>query len=119
MKKMRLKPIKDFVKVGFGDDIKMEKMLQIIGAEEIQNKIVKLTLIPYTSKEVREKHKSFLSMASSGLNVKDMVQEIQGHQQQKTHIYITHDEWLNTFKNKMYSAIKMNIELVKEMPNRE
>lgn len=91
----------------------MEMIIQIIGAEEIANKIVKLTCIPYTTQVVREKHKSFISMATSGLNVKDMVQEIQGHQQQKHIIYVSQDIWRHELKNRLYSTIKVNIELDK------
>jgi hypothetical protein len=97
----------------------MEKMLQIIGAKEVANKIVEITCIPYTSTEVREKKKSMLSMAMQGINVSEMVQEIQGERQQFTKFYVTQDEWLNFFKNKMYSAIKVDISMFKEMPDRK
>jgi len=97
----------------------MEMLIQIIGAEEVSNDVVKLTCIPYTSKEVRQKHKSFLSMAGSGLNVADMVQEIQGHQQKKHVLFISRDEWIKEFKNRLYSTIKVNIELQKFIPSEE
>ena len=96
----------------------MEKILQIIGAKIVQNKMVELTLIPYTSQEVRQKHQSFLTMATKGLNVKDMVEEIQGHRQQISTLFISEDEWLNTFKNKIYSTIKVDMSLEKMMPDR-
>jgi len=97
----------------------MEMIIQIIGAEEIANNVVKLTCIPYTSKQIREKHKSFLSMATTGMNVSDMVQEIQGHQQKKHILYINRDEWRHEFKNRLYSTIKVNIALDKFIPDKE
>ena len=96
----------------------MEKILQIIGAKEVANKIVEITCIPYVVAEVREKKKSMLAMAAKGMNVSEMVKEIQGEQQQLTKFYVTQDEWLNFFKNKMYSAIQVNIAMFKEMPDR-
>jgi len=96
----------------------IEKKLQVIGAREVENHIVELTLIPYTSKEVRQKHKGFIEMAMSGMVTKDIIKEVQGHRQQISKLYITRDEWLNIFKNKIYSAIDVNINMFKEMPDR-
>jgi len=96
----------------------MEKILQIIGAKVVENQMVELTLIPYTSKEVREKKMSMFEMATKGVNVTEMVKEIQGERQQMSKLYVSQDEWLNDFKNKLYSSIKIKIDMEKIMPDR-
>jgi len=96
----------------------MEKILQIIGAKVVENEIIELTLIPYTSKEVRKKKISMIDMAMKGVDTQQMVKEIQGERQQLSKLYVSQDEWLNTFKNKLYSSIKINIDMEKEMPDR-
>lgn len=93
----------------------MEKIVQIIGAEEIANRVVKLICIPYTTGEVQKKKISMLDMAMKGTNISEMVSEIQGEKKQYTHLYISRDEWINTFHNKLYSTIKLNISLEKEL----
>lgn len=97
----------------------MKMIIQIIGAEEVATNVIKLTCIPYTSKELRQKHKSFISMATQGLNVQDMVQEIQGHQQQKHILYVDRDTWRFEFKNRLYSTLKVDMELDKFIPDKD
>lgn len=96
----------------------MEKILQIVGAKLVENKMVKLVLIPYSSPEVRKKKESMLKLAISGVNVQDLVKQVQGDRQQLSKIFITQDEWLNVFKNKLFSTIKISFELEEVMPDR-
>ena len=93
----------------------MKKMVQIVGAKEVANKVVELTCIPYTSAEVREKKKSMMSMAMGGMDIAEMVQKVQGEQKQLTKIYISRDEWINELHNRLYSTLSIDIELDKEL----
>ena len=96
----------------------MGKIMQIVGAKVVENQMVKLSLIPYTSKEVRKKKISMLDLAVKGMDTQQMVKEIQGEQQQISILFISQDEWLNVFKNKLYTTIKINMSIEKELPSR-
>jgi len=88
-----------------------EQILQIIGAELIQNNLVEVTLIPFSN--VKVKSPSILDLASGG--IEQLIKETTKKQQSKTKLYITQDEWLNGFKNKLFSTIKLDMQLEKEM----
>jgi len=93
----------------------MKQILQIIGAKVVDAGVVEITCIPFTSGEVREKRKSMLSMAMKGINIQDMVKEVQGERQRFSVFYISQDEWINVFKNQLYSSIDVDININKKL----
>jgi len=89
----------------------MKQILQIVGAEVISKDMVKLTLIPYTSKEVQEKRPSLFELAKGGGGVQQLIEQTQSLQKQKSILFVSLDDWLNTFKNKPISKVSIDIQI--------
>jgi len=44
-----------------------------------------------------------------------MVKEVQGERQRFSVFYISQDEWINVFKNQLYSSIDVDININKKL----
>ena len=96
-----------------------KKELQIVGAEIIAgdtksqtglNGIVKLTCIPFSN--VRVKKSGFFNRVQNGATIEDLTREQieeTNRLMQKTILFITVDEYLHEYKNKLFTKITLDI----------
>lgn len=87
----------------------MKKELQIIGANIVGAKTVKVCCIPFTTPGVKKKEASLMSIAMGGAGIQDIMSEAQAKKSEITVFFVPLDEWLNTFKNRLLTKITMDV----------
>ena len=84
-------------------------MLQIVGADMINSHLVKISCIPYTTSQVKQKKPSIFEIAKGGASVQDLIRESEDAKLRLTVFYLNRDVWINEFKNRLYSVIEVDI----------
>jgi len=89
----------------------MKKELQILGAKSVGAKTVKVYCIPFTTKGVKEKTPSLLSIASGGAGIQEIMQEAEAKKTQIKVLFMDLDTWRQEFKNRLFSKISIEVKL--------
>ena len=89
----------------------MKKELQIIGADVVSKNLMKITCIPFTTQGVKEKKVSLMKIAMDGGGIQDILQKTQDVQMQKSIFFVSMDDWLSVFKNRLLSHVVVDIDM--------
>lgn len=89
----------------------MKQILQIIGAENVGEFTVKLTLIPYEMDKAKPKKASIFDIATGGAGVVDLIKQTQELQTKVSHLFIPRDIWIHEFKNRLYSTLSVDVNI--------
>jgi len=89
----------------------MKQMLQIVGADMVNAKLVKITCIPYTTEQVQEKKPSIFDIAKGGAGVMELMQQAEATRSKLTVFFLDRETWINEFKNRLYSVIEVDINI--------
>ena len=87
----------------------MKQELQIIGADVVGPKTIKVCCMPFTTPGVKKKEASLMSMAMGGVGIQDLVREAEAKKSQKTIFYVSLEYWETVLKNRLFSKITMEV----------
>jgi len=87
----------------------MKMMLQIVGADMVSGNLVKITCIPYTTDQVKQKRPSLIDIAKGNAGVLELMQQAEATKSRLTVFYLDRDTWINDFKNRLYSVIEIDL----------
>lgn len=99
----------------------MKQILQIVGSEFVKpgiqkdqlDAVFKITCIPFTTEQVKLKKPSLLDMAmGGGGTIQELMQQAESHKTNQTIFYITLEEWLDIFRNKLLTKIEVDVKPV-------
>jgi hypothetical protein len=96
----------------------MKKIMQLIGAKVVSagmradglDSVVELAFIPFTSEKMKLKRPSLMDMAlGGGIDIQEIVKQAKGMESHLTIIYVSLEEYLETFKNKILTKCEIEI----------
>lgn len=96
----------------------MKQTLQLIGAKVVSggtrpdgiDSVVELIFIPFTTEKIKVKRPSLMDMAlGGGINIEDIVKQAKGMESHLTIMYVSLEEYLTTFQNKILTKCELEL----------